>query len=561
MYTNFEYVSDLQYKVKALKACVHSFETGEIYKSMNADFKNQLSRKTKIIAKLKAELGYEKRQFVKMRNNWLQVFDDLEEEHIKAILKKDRIIKALEERALKSEILCCELQDKIKENLFEIYQVKSELEEEKGKNQKLIAQINRDYENSSKPSSEKPNHRKITNNREKSGKKPGAQIGHTGHKRKRQILSNQIEISAPEKYANSPDYRPTGKTIRKQLVDIHLQVVTKEYYTPEFRHVRTGQRVHAEFPLGVVNDVNYNGSVKAFAFLLNSHCNVSIAKTSEFLSELTNGAIKLSTGMISKLTKVFAQKTEADQAKAFNDLLLSPVMNIDFTTARVNGKNINVVVCANKETAMYFARDHKGHEGVKGTPIEDYQGVLVHDHDKTFYKYGQAHQECLEHTLRYLKDSIENEKDLKWNKQMRELIREMIHFRKGLLLAKGQNPDQIEPDQVNEFERRYDEILEIAKIEYEYEPPSKYYKEGFNLYKRLRKYRENHLFFLHNQNVSYNNNLSERLLRVYKRKQRQVITFRSDEGISNFCKSLGTIASLRLKGENLYKSIITIFER
>ena len=31
------------------------------------------------------------------------------------------------------------------------------------------------------------------------------------------------------------------------------------------------------------------------------------------------------------------------------------------------------------------------------------------------------------HIERYLKDSIENEKDLTWNKQMLELIKEMIH--------------------------------------------------------------------------------------------------------------------------------------
>ena len=59
---------------------------------------------------------------------------------------------------------------------------------------------------------------------------------------------------------------------------------------------------------------------------------------------------------------------------------------------------------------LYFARDKKGHDGIKGTVVEDYQGTLVHDHDVTFYKYGTGHQECLAHVLRYLKDSMDNEK-------------------------------------------------------------------------------------------------------------------------------------------------------
>lgn len=46
---------------------------------------------------------------------------------------------------------------------------------------------------------------------------------------------------------------------------------------------------------------------------------------------------------------------------------------------------------------MYFSRPKKGHEGIKGTVTEEYQGILVHDHESTFYKYGSNHQECLAH--------------------------------------------------------------------------------------------------------------------------------------------------------------------
>ncbi|MFR7849104.1 MAG: IS66 family transposase [Coprococcus phoceensis] len=78
---------------------------------------------------------------------------------------------------------------------------------------------------------------------------------------------------------------------------------------------------------------------------------------------------------------------------------------------------------------------------------------MVHDHDLTFYHYGANHQECLAHVLRYLKDSIDNEPERTWNKEMRSLVQEMIHFRKGF------QPTQ-EPDlkKVSEFEkdiRRY----------------------------------------------------------------------------------------------------------
>ena len=82
-------------------------------------------------------------------------------------------------------------------------------------------------------------------------------------------------------------------------------------------------------------------------------------------------------------------------------MLLSPVMHTDCTNAKVNGKPMYVFVCATPDgKTLYFARDRKGHEGVKGTVTEDYQGILVHDHESTFYQYQTGHQECLAHILR-----------------------------------------------------------------------------------------------------------------------------------------------------------------
>lgn len=89
------------------------------------------------------------------------------------------------------------------------------------------------------------------------------------------------EIPAPEKYASSPDFRPTGRTIRKEKVILHVDLEVIEYTTPEYRNVKIGQRVHADFPEGFVDEVNYDGSVKAFAYLLGNECNVSHDKIRE----------------------------------------------------------------------------------------------------------------------------------------------------------------------------------------------------------------------------------------------------------------------------------------
>ena len=68
-----------------------------------------------------------------------------------------------------------------------------------------------------------------------------------------------------------------------------MSVKVIEYMTREYRNRTTGARVHAPFPEGYVNEVNYDGTVKAFAFLLGNECNVSHGKIRKLISELTGG--------------------------------------------------------------------------------------------------------------------------------------------------------------------------------------------------------------------------------------------------------------------------------
>ena len=84
--------------------------------------------------------------------------------------------------------------------------------------------------------------------------------------------------------------------------------------------------------------MNYDGSIRAFLFLLNNDCCTSIDKSRQFLSGLTGGKLNISKGMVSRLSREFALKTEAERRAAYADMLLSPVMHTDCTNGRENGK-------------------------------------------------------------------------------------------------------------------------------------------------------------------------------------------------------------------------------
>lgn len=444
------------------------------------------------------------------------------------------------------------LSAKLQEAHAMIEQLRLQLEEANGNITKLKAQMNRDHENSSIPSSGKPFHKKISNSRTVSGRKPGAQSGHPGHKRPvLEPTEPVVYIPVPPSILNDPELRPTGKFISKQLIDIDIRVSVTEYRTPEYRNIHTGSRVHAAFPDGLANDCTYGSNVKALAFILNNYCNVSIDKTREFIEGISGSRITLSKGMIASLPKKFSIATEEDRKHIYSMLLLAPSMHSDFTSGRVNGKNVQINICANEYEMLYSFKEHKGHEGIKGTPAEEYQQTLIHDHDKTFYSYGSSHQECLAHVLRYLQDSIDNEAHLTWNSSMKAFLSSMIHETK--------NNRELSEEQIISYERTYDDILDTGQKEYTDHPPNKYYPDGYNLLKRMTEYRDSHLYFLRHPDVDYTNNIAERGLRKYKRKQSQAVTFRSNKSVDYLCNCMSIIETGKLQGRTAYDSARSAF--
>ena len=556
MGNSFETITVLQYRLKEAQEELAAFQSGEKYIRMEKQHLTQVRALERRIAKLEAAVAKEHSHAITIRNQWFEIFEQLQKECDRMVAEAVKKADMMEKRAIRAERQRDTALEKVTFQRRELYKVKTELDDEKQKVQKLTAQINRNYENSSIPSSKSIARKKISNSREKTGRKPGGQPGHRGHCRKKLTPTREIYLPAPEEVLHDPDFKKTSKTITKQKIDISVEVHVTGYHADVHYNSKTGERIHAPFPQGVIDDVNYGGNLRAFLFLLNNGCCTSIDKSRRFLSDLTDGKINISKGMINNLCQSFAEKTESQRKELFRDMLLSPVMHTDCTNARVNGESSYVFVCAVPDGGvLYFARGKKGHDGIKGTVVEDYQGTLVHDHDVTFYKYGTGHQECLAHVLRYLKDSMDNEKDRSWNRQMHSLIQEMIHYRNGL--SESEEPD---PQTVSEFEERYKTILSIAGDEYDYEPHGKYYRDGYNLYKRMKKYKKDHLLFLHNKNVPATNNEAERLLRKYKRKQAQAVSFRSPSSIDHLCKCMSMLVLMRRKEQaNLFREIAEIF--
>ena len=98
---------------------------------------------------------------------------------------------------------------------------------------------------------------------------------------------------------------------------------------------------------------------------------------------------------------------------------------------------------------------------------------------------------------------------------------------------------------IEETINKYEEIISIGKKEYEDNSPSKYYRDGFNLHKRLDEFKEETLKFLKDPSLPYTNNLSERLLRTIKMKYRSTCGFRSNEAVDYFLNTRSFIETTK----------------
>ena len=374
---------------------------------------------------------------------------EAEEQHGKEIAEKDAAIKALTERLEKGAGDACETSG-----------------EKEAKREKTgVSSPKADSSNSSTSPGQDPNHATITNNREPSGLKPGAQKGHKPQPRRKMKPDRVIHLPPPQAVLDNPDaYYEIGEK-SKQVVSVRMTMEVTEYVGKCYRNHKTRELVCSEFPDGAGHlEVNYDVSVEAFAAFLHSVCNVPYNKIQELFNEAAEGEpLRISTGKLAGLEKKFSSLSGKERADIWGALFCSKAMNIDGTPVRINGKQRQVLVMRSGKTIMYKMTGCKGDKAIEGTPAEHYQGTIVSDGESTFTKLGKRRQGCLIHEGRYVRHAEEAATGLTWHMEMHDLLKGLQH-RRNEDMARGimEMPEK----ERKETGERYSAILKKGLSEY-----------------------------------------------------------------------------------------------
>ena len=415
----------------------------------------------------------------------------------------------------------------------------------------LLNQASKNSKNSSMPpSKDKVKPKKSPNEynlRTKSDKKSGGQKGHKGTgltKEKAMELLKDPGVIYKEKI-----YKVKGDSKRQQIekyeLDIEINtIVTKKIYI--FGNYREAKEEIQ------TTDVIYGKNIKTICTELCVHHSIAIKRLTEFIKSITNSKINLSPGTIINFIKEVSSKTKNTIDTLVEKLLVKNYLYTDATPSKGFDSNVFFRNYSTKDIVIFKANENKKNETIdKDNILPRYRNTLIHDHEVPIYNYGTRHVECNAHILRYLTEVKENTKT-KWSQEMIDYLLELKH-KKEECLAK-EDYEFLKEEVMDKYRKILEEGLEENKqIELKYDK-----ERANNLAKRMLKYADEHLRFYKEIEAPFDNNESERDLRMIKTKTKVSGCFRSLEGAKWFANIMSIIKTAVKKGINVHEAIIKI---
>ncbi|MFL6334244.1 MAG: IS66 family transposase [Pyrinomonadaceae bacterium] len=428
-----------------------------------------------------------------------------------------------------------------------------------------LAHLLKDSRNSSMPPSQ--DRRKRTRSlRERSGRKAGGQVGHPGTTLGFARQPDRLVIHAPQSChlcGSSLVENQVARTERRQVHDLPPQKIeVTEHHAQTKVCRRCGAENKVEFPSGLKAPVQYGAGVKSVAAYLLGYQLLPYGRCAEALNDLFG--CRLSPGTLATLLKGCAGELVGPEMLIKEGLRKAAVIGADETGLRVGGRQDWLHVTATDRLTLLAHDRRRGERAMTGIDIlPRYEGVCVHDGYGSYDRYRQCrHAQCYAHLLRVLNYVIKTSK-AGWAVGLKALL---LEIKAAVEEAREGGRKRLSPRSKAEFWRRYDEGIEEAKKLYgtlqrrgrtktrkRAESPIR--AAGRKLACRLEAKREEVLLFMEDFAVPFDNNQSERDLRMLKVKQKVSGCFRTQAGAEEFCRLRSYVSSMKKQGRGVMETM------
>lgn len=430
-----------------------------------------------------------------------------------------------------------------------------EKEELRAENARLRSELEKlkkppkDSSNSSIAPSQDP-YKKPYPKREKSGKKPGGQPGHPGQYRPFEPNPDRVESLYPSHcpYCSSTELEHLPQAVREIRQEVSLpppvQAFVTEYRQCQGKCKGCGKTSWGEFPEHIRAPQELSATVEGLVGYLKVHHQQSNVKIQSLLTTLYN--LHLGKATIENILTRLSGQFQAEMDRIKQGLQQSFVVGSDETGIRINGRKGYQFVFQNAAYCLYQSGYSRGYRVIEEVFQGTFPEVWVSDRYGAQLKTpSDKHQLCLAHILRECRYIIEAEQS-EWTEDFKQLLKEAIALRQ----ATGEDYNPLEADTfrgIKRVERQMETLFS--------KPPPKELER--KLFQGLCNRQEQLLTFLHDPDIPFDNNGSERALRNRKTHLKVIGGFRSEQGV----KRVDVIASILETATRQGKNMLDVLSR
>ncbi len=431
----------------------------------------------------------------------------------------------------------------------------------------LEERLAKDSHNSSKPPSSdglgKPKPKSL---RSPSGRPSGGQPGHQGHSLHRVQTPDFIVLHRVEQCAscgrsladNEPD-----RIESRQVFDLPVPRLVVTEHQAEIKLCTCGHINCAGFPPEAISSVQYGPRVRSVAVYLKEYQLIPFDRLTEIMRDLF-ACQSFSQGTLANILTDASRRLKPVET-AIGDLVsASEVVGFDETGMRAIGSLHWLHTASTALLTWFFPHKRRGTVAMDAAGVlPKFTGVAVHDFWESYQRYDCDHAFCNAHLLREL-IFLWEELGQKWAQEMITLL---LEIKRAVDTARDVNLAALSPDDIAQFVARYKSVVDSG---YSHNPDSKpvdvpkrrgrrKQTKARNLLNRFRDHPNEILAFMRDFHIPFDNNQSERDLRMMKLHQKISGTFRNWDALVNFCRIRGYISTARKNGLTALDALNRLF--
>ena len=430
----------------------------------------------------------------------------------------------------------------------------------------LEGRLAQDSHNSSKPPSSDGLARQRPRHKPPSQKKSGGQPGHPGRTLKLVAAPNQVVQHRPQQCCQCQRSLEgvSGTVIeRRQVHDLPPQrLVVSEHQLEEVRCPACQQVSRGRFPTDVEATVHYGPGIRALAVYWQQYQLLPGARTCEALADLYG--CQLSEGTLARWVEEASESLTGTMDQIAEGVSRSRVQHADETGIRLAGKLHWLHVNSTRFLTHLAWHQKRGAEALEAIGIwPRFRGRAMRDRWASYDRYGCAMSLCGAHLVREL-TYLEEQEQQTWAGHVKAVLLDMYAAAQEW---RARGARQVPPWERDEWVAQYFALLAQGFAAQPLPAPEEIPKRrgrrkqtpAKNLLDDLLGRADQVLAFLDDLSLPFTNNQAERDLRMAKVQQKISGTFRSETGLTAFCRIRSYLSTMRKQDQGMLASLVAVF--